>query len=122
MPAGTTCSGGATGDKCLVSFKTAGNFGNCVVVQQAAAGGNATAGAAEAGTDGTAVASAASTAATATSTATTGTKGNNANNGQETAANTQAGKFKAFLDSLRQNSASKSVVRARSLYFVVIPY
>ena len=117
MPAGTTCSGGATGDKCLVSFKTAGNFGNCVVVQQAAAGGNATAGAAEAGTDGTAVASAASTAATAT-----GTKSNNANNGQEAAANTQAGKFKAFLDSLRQNSASKSVVRARSLYFVVIPY
>ncbi|RDX57566.1 hypothetical protein OH76DRAFT_1310533, partial [Lentinus brumalis] len=50
MPAGTTCSGGATGDKCLVTFTTAGGFGNCVVVQQAtAAGNNANAGAAAAG-------------------------------------------------------------------------
>lgn len=45
LPAGTTCTGGATGNKCLVSFKTAGGFGNCVVVQQ----GNATAAGASTG-------------------------------------------------------------------------
>ncbi|KAI0370570.1 hypothetical protein BV20DRAFT_943721 [Pilatotrama ljubarskyi] len=33
LPQGTTCSGGATADKCLVSFITAGGFGNCVVVE-----------------------------------------------------------------------------------------
>ncbi|KAI0714452.1 hypothetical protein C8T65DRAFT_738700 [Cerioporus squamosus] len=140
MPAGTTCSGGATGDKCLVTFTTAGGFGNCVVVQQAtAAGNNAGAGTAAAGTsasgtdttgtDTTAVASAASsTAAAATSTTTTTTtgkhhKGNKAKQaaaaakaqqqaaaakGQQQAAanNTQAGKFKALVESLR---SSKSV-------------
>jgi len=44
LPAGTKCTGGATGNLCLASFKTAGGFGNCVVVQQgaaAAAGGAA---------------------------------------------------------------------------------
>jgi len=40
LPAGTTCTGGASGDLCLASFKTAGGFGNCVVVQQGAGGGN----------------------------------------------------------------------------------
>ncbi|KAI0793628.1 hypothetical protein C8Q74DRAFT_1181555, partial [Fomes fomentarius] len=35
LPAGMTCSGGASGSKCLVSFVTAGRFGNCVVVDQA---------------------------------------------------------------------------------------
>ena len=41
LPAGTTCAGGATKNLCLVSFTTAGGFGNCVVVQKgaAAAGG-----------------------------------------------------------------------------------
>jgi hypothetical protein len=43
LPAGTKCTGGAAGDLCLASFTTAGGFGNCVVVQQGAAGG-ATAG------------------------------------------------------------------------------
>jgi hypothetical protein len=38
LPAGTTCTGGASGDLCLASFKTAGGFGNCVVVQQGAGG------------------------------------------------------------------------------------
>ncbi|CAE6481687.1 hypothetical protein ACGC1H_001161 [Rhizoctonia solani] len=42
MPAGTTCKGGASGNRCLVSFKSAGGFGNCVVVSSA--GGNAAAG------------------------------------------------------------------------------
>ncbi|QRW05836.1 hypothetical protein RhiLY_04835 [Ceratobasidium sp. AG-Ba] len=47
MPAGTKCAGGKTGNKCLVSFTSAGGFGNCVVVQQggaAAAGAKATGG------------------------------------------------------------------------------
>ncbi|KAI0334047.1 hypothetical protein GY45DRAFT_142898 [Cubamyces sp. BRFM 1775] len=34
LPTGTVCTGGLSGDLCLVSFVTAGNFGNCVVVQQ----------------------------------------------------------------------------------------
>ncbi|KAH9921249.1 uncharacterized protein BXZ73DRAFT_51960 [Epithele typhae] len=42
LPAGMSCSG--TGGKCLVSFKTAGGFGNCVVVQQSADGAAAAAG------------------------------------------------------------------------------
>jgi hypothetical protein len=50
LPAGTKCTGGASGDLCLASFKTAGGFGNCVVVQQGAAAGGAAAGAANAGT------------------------------------------------------------------------
>ncbi|RPD61106.1 hypothetical protein L226DRAFT_570836 [Lentinus tigrinus ALCF2SS1-7] len=125
MPAGTTCTGGATGDKCLVTFKTAGGFGNCVVVQQgAAAGGNAAAAGTAAagtsasgtdttGTNGTAVASSASSAAAAATSTTTTTgkkhKGNKANQAQQAAANPQAAKFKAFLESLRQNNANKSV-------------
>jgi hypothetical protein len=48
LPAGTTCTGGASKNKCLASFTTAGGFGNCVVVQQGA-GGGAAAGAAAAG-------------------------------------------------------------------------
>ncbi|KAH7330611.1 hypothetical protein B0J17DRAFT_580408 [Rhizoctonia solani] len=32
MPAGMTCTGGASRNLCLVSFKSAGGFGNCVVV------------------------------------------------------------------------------------------
>jgi len=42
LPAGTTCTGGKAGNLCLASFKTLGGFGNCVVVQQGAAGANAT--------------------------------------------------------------------------------
>jgi hypothetical protein len=34
LPSGTKCQGGPSGNLCLVSFKTAGGFGNCVVVQQ----------------------------------------------------------------------------------------
>lgn len=46
LPAGTTCTGGNDGASCLVSFTTAGGFGNCVLVSQgagAAAAGNAAA-------------------------------------------------------------------------------
>jgi len=38
LPAGTKCTGGKTKDLCLVSFKSASGFGNCVVVKQAGAG------------------------------------------------------------------------------------
>ncbi|TFY65758.1 hypothetical protein EVG20_g5331 [Dentipellis fragilis] len=50
LPAGTKCTGGKSGNLCLVSLTTAGGFGNCVVVQQGAAGatGAAAAGAAAA--------------------------------------------------------------------------
>ncbi|KZT28000.1 hypothetical protein NEOLEDRAFT_1176170 [Neolentinus lepideus HHB14362 ss-1] len=37
MPAGAKCTGGTGKDLCLVSFTTAGGFGNCVVVKQGAA-------------------------------------------------------------------------------------
>jgi len=75
LPAGTVCSGGASGKLCLVSFKTSAGFGNCVVVQQggaAAAAGAGTAaataatgaaGTAAAGTGGAAAAGAAAAAA-----------------------------------------------------------
>jgi len=41
LPAGTKCTGGKTGNKCLLQFVTSAGFGNCVVVSQggAAAGG-----------------------------------------------------------------------------------
>jgi len=38
LPAGTKCTGGTGKNVCLVAFKTAGNFGNCIAVQQGAAG------------------------------------------------------------------------------------
>jgi hypothetical protein len=37
LPANTKCTGGTTGNKCLVSFVSTAGFGNCVVVTQAAA-------------------------------------------------------------------------------------
>jgi hypothetical protein len=48
LPAGTTCTGGAGKNKCLVSFKTAGNFGNCVAVTNGGAAAAAPAAAAPA--------------------------------------------------------------------------
>jgi len=41
LPAGTKCTGGKTGNKCLVQFVTSAGFGNCVVVSQGAAAGGA---------------------------------------------------------------------------------
>jgi len=86
LPAGTTCTGGKAGNLCLVSFVSAGNFGNCVLVSQgaAAAGGAAaavaTTAAATVATDTTAATTAAaaavtSAAATTGTTAATGKKG-----------------------------------------------
>ncbi|KAG8708276.1 hypothetical protein FRC09_001338 [Ceratobasidium sp. 395] len=43
MPAGMKCTAGKTQDLCLVSFKSASGFGNCVVVKQAGAGNGAAA-------------------------------------------------------------------------------
>ncbi|KAG8787498.1 hypothetical protein FRC12_015501 [Ceratobasidium sp. 428] len=43
LPTGTQCTGGASGDLCMVSFKSASGFGNCVVVKQAGAGNGAAA-------------------------------------------------------------------------------
>ncbi|KAH9911625.1 uncharacterized protein BXZ73DRAFT_4209, partial [Epithele typhae] len=56
LPAGMTCSG--PDGKCIVSFKTAGGFGNCVVVQQSADGAASASGTAAAGTSAAASASA----------------------------------------------------------------
>ncbi|QRV96159.1 hypothetical protein RhiJN_24177 [Ceratobasidium sp. AG-Ba] len=42
LPAGTKCTGGKNKDLCLVSFKSASGFGNCVVVKQAGAGAAST--------------------------------------------------------------------------------
>ncbi|KAF8903935.1 hypothetical protein CPB84DRAFT_1773746 [Gymnopilus junonius] len=83
LPAGTKCTGGATGNKCLVQFVSTAGFGNCLVVAQGASGaasaaaptasaataGNAAANAAAAGT-GAAAANAASNAAAAKGTTT----------------------------------------------------
>lgn len=93
LPAGTKCAGGTAGNLCLVSFTTAGGFGNCVAVMQAAAsaGTGAVAAGAAAGAAGAAAAGAAgaassaaaastaavdtaAAAATATAAATTGAK------------------------------------------------
>ena len=71
MPAGTTCTGG-NGKTCLVAFKTAGNFGNCIAVTQ---GGAATGNAAAAATGNTAA-----TAATTTGTGRNGRNGRNRKN------------------------------------------
>ncbi|KAL1948978.1 hypothetical protein VTO73DRAFT_10784 [Trametes versicolor] len=49
LPKGMTCTGGATKNKCLVSFTTAGGFGNCAVVQTAATGAKAATAAATTG-------------------------------------------------------------------------
>jgi len=70
LPAGTKCTGGKSKNLCLVSFVTAGNFGNCVVVSQgaaAAAAGNSTAAASTgAASTGVAAGAAAGNAAAAT--------------------------------------------------------
>lgn len=99
LPAGTKCSGGAAGNKCLVSFKTAGGFGNCVVVQQGAAGGAAAGGAAA----GNAAAGNAATgnAATGNTGAATGSGNANANGGAKNkGGNAATGMFTSKFDQL----------------------
>ncbi|THV07948.1 hypothetical protein K435DRAFT_772282 [Dendrothele bispora CBS 962.96] len=78
LPAGTQCTGGSTGNLCLVSFKTTAGFGNCVAVSQGAGAGAAATGA-----------GAATGAATGAGTA-TGAGAAAANNGAATGAATGA--------------------------------
>jgi len=68
LPAGTKCTGGAAGNRCLASFKTAAGFGNCVVVSQGAA---AAAGSTTTASNSTVTATG-STASNSTTDATTG--------------------------------------------------
>ncbi|KAJ3544542.1 hypothetical protein NM688_g5728 [Phlebia brevispora] len=68
LPAGTQCTGGTNKNLCLVSFTTAGNFGNCVLVQQ----GDTTTGAA--GISSVAASPAITASATANGTTTTAGK------------------------------------------------
>lgn len=71
LPSGTKCTGGTAGNLCLVSFKTAGNFGNCIVVSQtnnAAATGGSAAGA-SAASNSTAASSSVAVASVAASSA-----------------------------------------------------
>ncbi|KAG6850094.1 hypothetical protein H0H93_001227 [Arthromyces matolae] len=65
LPAGTTCTGGASKNLCLASFKTTAGFGNCVVIQQS---GSAAADTAAASTSAAANAATATVAAEASST------------------------------------------------------
>ncbi|KAK7459569.1 hypothetical protein VKT23_009551 [Stygiomarasmius scandens] len=70
LPAGMQCTGGASGNMCLVSFRSASGFGNCVVVQQSGA-----AGAAAAGNTATGAAAGTGAASTGTGVDTTGAAG-----------------------------------------------
>jgi hypothetical protein len=74
LPAGTQCTGGQAGNLCLVQFKSASGFGNCVVVQQ----GNAATGTNTTDTTGNDSSSA------ATGTNTTDTSGNDSSNAVST--------------------------------------
>jgi len=68
LPSGTKCTGGKAKNLCLVSFTTAGGFGNCVVVSQAASSSQqATTSAKQAATTSAAKAEATTTAAAAQS-------------------------------------------------------
>lgn len=84
LPAGTKCTGGTAGNLCLVSFTTAGGFGNCVAVAQGAAAGTAAAG--------TAATGAAATGTTAAGTAATGAKKHKHKQGAAAAAQANAAK------------------------------
>ncbi|CDO68171.1 hypothetical protein BN946_scf184938.g23 [Trametes cinnabarina] len=68
LPSNTKCSGGASKDKCLVSFTTVSGFGNCVVVQQA--GGSSVS---DSNTNASTAAPAASTSAAVSATKATAT-------------------------------------------------
>lgn len=115
LPAGTTCTGGSTGNQCLVSMVTTAGFGNCVVVQQggaaagtAAANGTAAATGATAATNGT-------TAATG-ATAATGKKAKGVGSGAvKAAAAAKAAKAKA---AVAAKVAPKPAKRGLSRFFL----
>ncbi|PAV15504.1 hypothetical protein PNOK_0926800 [Pyrrhoderma noxium] len=80
LPSGTTCTGGNDGASCLVSFTTAGGFGNCVLVSQGTGAGTAAA-----ATNGTTTTTGTGTGNTTTTTTTTG-KGHRKNKAKQNAA------------------------------------
>ncbi|KAK0384136.1 hypothetical protein NLU13_8225 [Sarocladium strictum] len=98
LPAGTKCTGGASGNKCLASFTTLGGFGNCVVVQQGAGGGNA---------------ANANAGAAANGNANNGNKNNNANNGNAGNANANANANNAGKAKAAGNGKAKGNGRAK---------
>ncbi|KAI9063835.1 hypothetical protein FKP32DRAFT_1666283 [Trametes sanguinea] len=107
LPQNAQCSGGATKDKCLVSFTTAGGFGNCVVVQQAASSGSANKANASAasGTAAPATTAAAATTATAAKAAQTSSQAAQGGAGDLTAAQ------KAELEKLLKELENKLGIR-----------
>jgi len=98
LPAGTKCTGGKAGNLCLASFKTLGNFGNCVVVSQGAGTAGAAAGNSTTAATSNSTSTTGTTSNTTTTDTTTGTAGNTTagtTTGSTTAAtgnNTQTGK------------------------------
>lgn len=122
LPAGTTCTGGSTGNQCLVSMVTTAGFGNCVVVQQggaAAATSGAAAGTAAA--NGTAAATGATAATNGTTAATgataaTGKKAKGVGSGAvKAAAAAKAAKAKA---AVAAKVAPKPAKRGLSRFFL----
>jgi len=89
LPAGTTCTGGAAGNQCLVSFTTNAGFGNCVLVTSGAGGaaaggaGAAAAVAVAGGQNSTTTTAAVAAAASTTTTTTTTTKGKGKGKGKK---------------------------------------
>lgn len=90
LPAGTKCTGGTAGNLCLVSFTTAGGFGNCVAVAQDAA--TAAAGTVAAGTAATGAAATAAAGTATTGTAAAGAKKHKHKQGAAAAAQANAAK------------------------------
>ena len=112
LPSGTTCTGGADGNTCLVQFVTAGRFGNCVPVQigsaansTAAAASNGTAAAATGNSTAAAAAGDNAAATTGTAAAATGkkTKGKKTQ-AQAAAAAAKASRFSKFVEEQRNRS------------------
>ncbi|KAH7067447.1 hypothetical protein BKA63DRAFT_118097 [Paraphoma chrysanthemicola] len=103
LPAGTKCTGGASGNLCLASFKTAAGFGNCVVVQQGV-GGGAAAGAANNG----------NTAAGNTGTAAGNTNGKGNGNLKNNGQNAATGNTGAATGSANANGKGKGQNNAQN--------
>jgi len=118
LPAGTTCTGGATGNVCLVQFVTTAGFANCVAVAQGAAGASNATAAATTASNATTAATTASNATTAATTATNATTAattaSNATTaaGTTTAATGKAAKKAAKAAAKSAKAAAKAGTRA----------
>jgi len=109
LPAGTTCTGGAAGNLCLVQFVTTAGFANCVAVSQGAASTASNA------TTAATTASNATTAATTASNATTAaTTASNSTTAATTASNTTvaAGTTAANTTTAATGKAAKKAAKA----------